>query len=169
MGCAVPSGYDQFKLRVNINCSIEDAYKAWATSAGLESWFLRKATFEDQNGIIRKPDELIHENDKYTMLWYGYMDDVAEKGKVLKANGKDLFSFTFSLACPVTIRIFQEHDETIIELSETNLPEDEETRLKHFVGDSRGWIFYLTNLKSVLEGGLDLRNKRLEISDVITA
>ena len=32
-----------------------------------------------------------------------------------------------------------------------------------------GWIFYLANLKSVLEGGLDLRNKRMEITNVITA
>jgi len=51
---------------------------------------------------------------------------------------------------------------------ESGLPDDE-AGVKHFVEDSRGWIFYLTNLKSVLEGGLDLRNRKVELKNVITA
>lgn len=163
------SPYSSFKLRVNINTSIENAYKAWATRAGIESWFLRKAIFKDGSGNDRSGDMPINENDTYTWLWHGYPDELDEKGKVLKANGKNLFSFTFSMGCPVTISFYTEQDQTIVELVESNLPTDEETVRKHFVGDSRGWIFYLANLKSVLEGGLDLRNKNEKILNVITA
>lgn len=163
------SPFSAFKLRVNVNTSIEKAYQAWATRAGIESWFLRKALFTDEAGKQRSGIDPIKENDSYTWLWHGYPDDVAEKGKVLKANGKNLFSFTFSMGCPVTISIYTELDQTIIELVESNLPTDEETIKKHYVGDSRGWIFYLANLKSVLEGGLDLRNKNDKILNVITA
>ena len=165
----LPSPFSAFKLRVNINTTIEKAYNAWATRAGIESWFLRQANFKDGSGKERKGNDAIQENDSYVWLWHGYPDDVAEKGKVLKANGKNLFSFTFSMDCPVTISIYTELDQTIVELTESNLPTDEETIKKHYVGDSRGWIFYLANLKSVLEGGLDLRNKNDKILNVITA
>ena len=163
------SPFSAFKLRVNINASIEKAYQAWSTRAGLESWFLRQAIFKDAEGKDRGSDMPIQENDNYTWRWHGYPDDIAEKGKVLKANGKNLFSFTFSMGCPVTISIYTELDQTIVELVESNLPTDEETIKKHYVGDSRGWIFYLANLKSILEGGLDLRNKNEKIMNVITA
>jgi hypothetical protein len=59
--------------------------------------------------------------------------------------------------------------ELIVQLVESGVPLDDDTAMKHFVGDSRGWIFYLANLKPVLEGGLDLRNKRMELTNVITA
>jgi hypothetical protein len=33
----------------------------------------------------------------------------------------------------------------------------------------KGWIFYMINLKSVLEGGLDMRNRKVELKNVLTA
>ena len=161
--------WSKFKLRVNLGADPQKAYDCWTTSAGLESWFLRSAKFMDQDGKVRAPEEPIQEGDTYEWLWHGYPDSVMEKGSVLKTNGKDQFVFTFSLESPVTISIYQEADETIVQLVESDLPTDEESVFKHFIGDSRGWIFYLVNLKSVLEGGLDLRNRKEELVDVITA
>ncbi len=161
--------WSKFKLRVNVKASIEDAYRAWATPAGLESWFLRNAKFKDVAGTDREQDVSVSEGDTYAWHWHGYPDSIVEKGEIIAANGKDNLTFTFSMGCPVNISIYKEYDETIIQLVESDLPTDEETKLKHFVGDSKGWIFYLANLKSVLEGGLDLRNKKLKITDVITA
>ncbi len=156
-------------MRVNVNAPVEKLYKAWATSNGLTSWFLRKATFSGAGETDRRADQLINEGDGYEWFWHGYPDSIMEKGKILSANGKDKLSFTFSLGCPVSISIYPQHGETIVELVESNLPTDDETMLKHYVGDSKGWIFYLANLKSVMEGGLDLRNKKLELTDVITS
>lgn len=163
------TNFSQFRLRVNIKCSIQAAYDMWATPSGLESWFLRKASFADAKGNARRKKDQIQSGDAYDFKWYGYPDEVGEKGTVISANGKDNFSFTFSLKCPVDIKMYSEQGETIVELFESKLPTDTATVAKHFVGDSRGWIFYLTNLKSVLEGGLDLRNKREELTNVITA
>ena len=161
--------WSSFRLRVNVNCNEAEAYRMWATQSGLEHWFLRKAEFKDSAGNLRGRNDLLQEGDTYEWLWHGYPDSVMEKGTVTKANGKDHFVFTFSLNSPVSISIYQEAGETIVQLVESNLPTDDETRLKHFVGDSKGWIFYLTNLKSVLEGGLDLRNRKEDLADVITA
>ncbi len=161
--------WSQFKLRVNVNTSVEKAFQSWVTRSQLESWFLRKAIFRDVSGRERDLNEVVQAGDTYEWYWHGYPDSVVEKGKVLMTNGKNIFSFTFSMGCPVTISTYQESDETIVELIESDLPTDESTALKHYVGDSRGWIFYLTNLKSVLEGGKDLRNKKMELKNVITA
>lgn len=147
------SQWSEFRLRVNIRVPVDRAYAAWATPAGLESWFLRKAILDD---------------DHYEWYWFGYPDSVLEKGRITTANGTNLFAFTFSLGCPVSVSFYTEHEETIVELVESGLPDDE-AGLKHYVGDSKGWIFYLTNLKSVLEGGLDLRNRKEELTNVITA
>lgn len=163
------SNWSSFKLRVNIKKGVRDIYPLWATSVGLERWFLREAIFRDKSGKVRAKDELVQKNDTYEWRWHGYPDDVTEKGTVLEANGGDKFSFTFSLGCPVMIHIYIELDETIVELTESDLPTDEKTMAGHFVGDSRGWIFYMVNLKSILEGGLDLRNKKIELRNVITA
>jgi uncharacterized protein YndB with AHSA1/START domain len=161
--------WSEFKLRVNINTSVEKAYRAWATPQGLETWFLSKALFKDAGGNLRVAESLIQKGDNYEWYWHGHPDSVVEKGKVLTANEKNKFSFTFSMGCPVSISIYSECDEIIVELQESDLPVDEETKLKHYLADSKGWLFYLSNLKSVLEGGLDLRNKKIELTNVITA
>ena len=145
--------WSEFRLRVNIRVPIQKAYAAWSSPAGLESWFLRKAILKD---------------DHYEWYWFGYSDDVVERGTITAANGSNHFAFTFSLGCQVSISLYTEHEETIVELVESGLPDDE-AGVKHFVDDSKGWIFYLTNLKSVLEGGLDLRNRKVELTNVITA
>lgn len=159
--------FSEFKLRVNVNTGIDNAYRAWATSAGVSSWFLQM-TYKDPEGKVRAGDELAQEGDEYALAFAHKPDMVICTGKILKANDRDLFSFSFSKGCPVTISIYKEQDETIVQLIESHLPTDEETIRKHFVGDTKGWIFYLTNLKSVLEGGLDLRNKNAALKSVIT-
>jgi uncharacterized protein YndB with AHSA1/START domain len=163
------SNWSEFKLRVNINSPIETVYRHWATAAGLESWFLRKAVFTTTDGQQRDGQSFLQPGDQYEWVWHGYPDSVNEKGKILQANARNVFGFTFSLGCPVTITITSECNETIVQLVESNLPADESTLFKHYVGDSRGWIFYLANLKSVLEGGLDLRNRKIELQNVITS
>ncbi|HXB95057.1 MAG TPA: SRPBCC domain-containing protein [Puia sp.] len=157
------NNWNSFRLRVNINQPPDKVFAAISTPAGLESWFLRRAAFSGASG-----DERIRPGEAYEWLWHGYPDNVAVKGSVTAVDGS-VFAFTFSMGSLVSISTYRECDETIVELVESGLPTDEETMMKHYVGDSKGWIFYLVNLKSVLEGGLDLRNRKEELKNVITA
>lgn len=168
MAQLAPIDFSQFKLRVNIKTSVEDAYKAWATPAGLNSWFIGKMVFTDEKGVVRADDAPVEVGDEYTCAFAKNPGSILVSGKVLKANGKSLFSFSFSKNCPVTVSIYTEHDETIVELIESNVPNEEDVVVRQYVSDSKGWIFYLVNLKSTLEGGLDLRNRSVEIKNVIT-
>lgn len=166
---AINKDWSQIKLRINIKTTIEKAYSSWATQQGLEAWFLRKAPATDAQGKSRKTNELLSKDDTYLWTWHGYSDDMKHEGTVLQANGKDKFAFSFSSNCPVTVSIYKEQDEVIVELIEDNIPVDNARIFKHYTSNTMGWTFFLTNLKSVLEGGLDLRNFNPSLKNVITA
>ena len=165
------SSYDwsKFRLRINIDVPVELVYAAWTTRQGLESWFLRKALLFASNGEPRGIKESIQAADTYEWYWFGYPDTVLEKGNILEANGYDLLRFSFAGSCIVTITIFTEEKETICELIQSQIPEDDASRVKFHLGCSNGWTFYLGNLKSILEGGIDLRNKNENLKVVVNS
>jgi hypothetical protein len=67
------------------------------------------------------------------------------------------------------VSIKQEDGETICELVQ-DMPMEEIHEQRHFfIECGNGWGFYMANLKSVLEGGLDLRNKNINLKQVISA
>ncbi|HVU56122.1 MAG TPA: hypothetical protein VHD83_13750 [Puia sp.] len=165
---ATTHDFSTFKLRVNVKTSVENAFQAWATPGGMQSWFLGKIIYTDAQGRARENNEMAQAGDHYAMYLLSNPADPVVKGKILKTNDKNLFSFSFANDIPVTITFYTEHGETIIELIESNLPTEGVALGKQFASDSKGWVFFLTNLKSVLEGGIDLRNTNVEIKNVIT-
>lgn len=161
--------WSKFVRRVTINASPQQIYDAWTRQEQIERWFLRKAEFAQADGTGRRRTDPIQIGDSYVWLWYGYSDDVVEKGKVLEANGKDLLTFTFTAGCNVTVTVREERGENIAELTQEQIPFREDPNENLHLLCSNGWTFYLANLKSVLEGGIDLRNKNVEIPNVINA
>ena len=91
------------------------------------------------------------------------------RGEIIAANGVDRLKFSFHDPMTVSVSIFREGGVSIVELVQENIPLDEDSRKNYFVGCGEGWTFYLANLKSVLEGGLDLRNKDEKIRSVINS
>ena len=164
-----PYDWSRFSTRININADHQDIYAAWSTRRGLERWFLRVAEFAKPDNTLRDDIDAIAKGDAYRWLWYGYDDSVAEKGTILDANGKDFLRFTFAGSCVVTVVIKKEVDETIVELIQENIPLDETARTNYHLGCMTGWTFYLANLKSILEGGIDLRNRNQNLQKVINA
>jgi len=162
------TNWSEFKLRINTTASVEKAYKAVATPGGLESWFLREADVKS-GGKPRPKTELIQKGDEYHFQWYGHPDTLRHSGEFLSTDGKTVISFTFSQDLPVTISIYRECEETIVELAETFDATVEEVARNHYLGNMKGWIFFLINLKSILEGGLDMRNRKVELKNVLTA
>jgi uncharacterized protein YndB with AHSA1/START domain len=158
-----------FTKRITINRAKEIIYRAWATQAGLENWFLRLAEFTKPDGTLRNRNEAVQQGDKYKWLWFGYDNSVAEEKEILDTNNNDMLRFSFSGGCIVTISIKEEAGEPICELVQ-QMPMDDESEQRYFyIECGKGWTFYMTNLKSILEGGIDLRNKNVAIKNVINA
>ena len=152
-----------FKIVGDYNIDIKTLYDAWSTSQGIEKWFLRTADFH-QNAEKLGPAEQVNAGDTYQWFWHGWDDSVSEKGMILEANGIDFIKFTFAGACIVTVSLTIRDEITMITLTQENIPEESDPQKNLFVQCQTGWTFYLTKLKSVIEGGLDLRNKRLDLN-----
>ena len=161
--------WKQFVKRIPIKAPAKSIYDAWATQQGLESWFLRQALFTKPDGAIRSKNDHVKAGDKYNWLWYGYDDSAVESKEILSANGWDELKFSFSGGCIVTVSIKQEGGENICELQQQMPMEDMNEQQYFFIECGKGWTFYMTNLKSILEGGNDLRNKNINIQQVINA
>lgn len=160
---------NRFELRISLKADKQRIYNCWSTQGGLENWFLRSAVFSADNGIKRNRDEVVQKTDSYEWKWLGYPDSMMERGKVTQANGTDFFQFSFSGNSLVSVHLKTEKNGTMLELIQENIPFEEDPRHSLYILCQTGWTFYLANLKSLLEGGIDLRNKDENIPGVINA
>jgi uncharacterized protein YndB with AHSA1/START domain len=161
--------WSNFNRRIPINAPVESIYNALATRNGMESWFLRKAEFKTSEGVLLDHTQKVKAKDTYNWYWHGWDDNTVEKGEILEANGIDKLSFTFGREGIVNIKIYVEDNETIVDLIQSQILTTEEGKVNYHLGCSVGWTFYLANLKSVLEGGLDLRNKNDNLKNVVSS
>ncbi len=155
--------WDKFTITADFNTDVRSVHEAWTTSAGLEKWFLRKAEFYTIAGRLRGPDEFISKEDTYEWYWHGFDDSTVEKGQVLEVNIIDFLKFSFSGGSIVSVSIESKNGLAVLELTQENIPEESDLTKSLYVQCQTGWTFYLANLKSILEGGIDLRNKRMDV------
>ncbi len=165
------SAYDwsRFVTRINIHTTVEKLYNCWATKQGMEYWFLRLSEYKKPDGSLRMDNEPVQSGDSYRWLWHGWDDDTVEHGSILDCNGKDFIQFSFGKAGNCSITIKQEEGETIVELVQDHIPTDEQGMHYWHLGCKTGWTFYLANLKSLCEGGIDLRNRNVHVKNVVNS
>jgi uncharacterized protein YndB with AHSA1/START domain len=146
-----------FTKRIAIKSSLSEMYDAWTKAHELEKWFLKKVNFYNSDKTLFNLEKNVHENIKYE--WYWYLYDQPMDGRITKVNEKDFVQFTFEGECLVDVNLEKINDYVVVTLRQHNIPLDDHSKQFVRLGCSHGWTFYLTNLKSVYEGGLDLRNK----------
>jgi uncharacterized protein YndB with AHSA1/START domain len=161
--------WKEFELRIPVKADVPTLYEAWTTTEGIERWFLRSARFLTPEGRMRKRREPVRKGDAYEWLWHGYSDDVMEANSILEANGEDFIQFEFTGRCIVSVKLEPDQYGTTVILKQEHIPEDNDPGTNLYVNCQLGWTFYLTNLKSIFEGGLDLRNRDEKIGKVVTA
>jgi hypothetical protein len=166
---ATSHDWSRFTVRINVNAPVEKLYHAWATRSGMEYWFLRLSEFKKMDGSLRGNDDFVTKGDSYKWLWYGWPDETVEYGEILDCNGKDFFKFSFGKAGNCAVRIYKEQNETIVELIQDNIPTDEQGKHYWHLGCKTGWTFYMANMKSLYEGGIDLRNKNVKLQQVLNS
>jgi hypothetical protein len=154
--------FDKFTITADINTEdVRSVYLLLATPQGLESWFLREARFYTIGKRLRAKDEFISKEDTYEWFWHGYEE--GERGMVLEVNEIDLLKFTFSGKSTVSVGLKSANGVTLVELTQENIPQESDLDKNLYVQCQIGWTFYLANLKSIVEGGVDLRNKRMDL------
>ena len=136
---------------------MQTVYDALTKASEIEKWFLSEARFSREDGSPVEPDASIQAGDRYAWRWYLYHE--TEEGRITEANGTNRLQFTFAGECRVDIDLSEENGYTVVTLTQSNIPVDEDSQRDIRLGCHTGWSFYLVNLKSVYEGGLDLRGK----------
>jgi hypothetical protein len=149
--------WTQFKCKIPVEAPVHILYDAWTIPSEIERWFLSDASFFTSEGKPTEKSDRIQAG--YTYKWQWFLWDGTEEGKVTKVNGKDHIQFTFAGDCLVDVYLEAYDKGTIISISQSNIPTDNKSKRDVRLGCFSGWSFYLVSIKSIYEGGLDLRNK----------
>lgn len=148
--------WTRFTLKIAIKTDMQTLYDAWSKPSEVEKWFLKSCAYSD-NGRPVGRNEPAQAGNSYDWRWFLYSE--TESGKIIQANGNDHFEFSFAGNCTVSVKLSEQHEHTVVELTQSDIPTDDASKKDIRLGCHNGWSFYLYNLKSVYEGGIDLRNK----------
>lgn len=157
--------WTRFTLKIAVRANLADVYNAWTRSADIERWFLSKSVFTgpDNKRVGRKAS--VTKGGTWTWEWFGW--EHTDQGRITEANGKDHLQFTFAGECPVDVRLKKQGKDVIVELTQSKIPTDDSPKQNIRLGCHTGWSLFLLNLKSVYEGGIDLRNKDTELKGMV--
>ena len=159
--------WTKFSIKIAVKSDLKTMYAAWTKSSEIEKWFLSNADYFDADNQLAGKNNYVHEGYAYEWSWYLW--EGIEKGKITGANGTDFIRFTFADQCIVEIKLSKSGDFTLVELTQNHIPIDDDSKINVRLGCHTGWSFYLVNLKSVYECGLDLRNKNADLTGMINS
>ena len=143
---AKPKPYDwtQFRLKILIAAPPSKLFAAWTNDRIVSKWFTVKTVIEPKK------------NGRIYFEWLG--GDEME-AKVLGMTENRRFHFPFGKHNEqVEISIKKAPGGSVCELHQFNIRTTPKDKVAMHMGCKEGWTFFLTNLKSFLEHGIDLRS-----------
>jgi uncharacterized protein YndB with AHSA1/START domain len=133
--------WSEFTLSVAIAAPVKKVYQMWTEPELLRKWFLSDAKMSIKKG------------GNYEWTW---LAGTKEKGKLLDFKKPAKLSFTFANSvCDLTIK--RDRRGSLVTLRQHDIPKTEKSKSGVFLNCNSGWTFYLINLKTYLEFGIDLR------------
>ena len=168
------SHYDwsQFQIGMHFDhASPEEVFRAWATSGGLESFFIKAARFTacgdaDDGRLARTSDETAQPGDSYV---FDFVHDFHLEGTVLDVASPHRFEFTFGGPMRICIEIDTIADgRTRCVLTQHGIPTDEADRPFSHMNCRSCWIYFLMALKARLDHGIELRDLNPATADAVS-
>jgi hypothetical protein len=150
------SDYDwsQFYVHMYYLAPIEEVFRRFATPEGMESFFVKRAVFTGRDGVERAPSELFESGDSYH---FEYVHDFSHGGEVAAVEENSLVAFSFGV-CDIAVRFREVDGATEVALHQTDCPLEDPQRAWMHLNCRSCWIYFMTNLRSVLAGGPDIRD-----------
>ncbi len=147
--------WDKFSLTFYYPVPREKLFTAWSTAKGLESFFIEEASFINEEGLSRAADERIQASDRYEWKW---RHDFAVNGQIQSLIGNEELSFSFG-SMNVRLRFFDSDQGSGVHLEQSDIPDNPDGLVMGHLNCRSCWTFFMTNLKSVLINGTDLRDQ----------
>lgn len=157
MSSGVTYDWTTFDVHMDIATDADIAYDHWATARGMESFFTREFRYSSPDGQPRGPEERAQPDDSY---WLAFHHPSELRGTVLTAEPAKRFAFTFG-DMRVDVAFVQCDRGVRIRLTQSNIPTDDTGRAQSHMNCRSCWVYYLLNLRSVIEHGHDLRDAGL--------
>lgn len=134
------------RLRIVLPCSKEIVWNLIATPEGLASWFPQSC-----KGTVAKGKT----------IEFGWADNSIDTYKILDlVNGRFM---EMELVNGAKVRYSIDRENPVVVTIEATYPQTIEGKQQQLI-DVAPWAFYLTNLKSVTSGAIDLRNNNPKLS-----
>ena len=150
-----PIDWTQFDLHVAIDAEPDRILEAWSTIDGMESFFVEMMRITRPDGVERAPDERAEPEDKYVWRWQNGRCVLGEYRQP-QADNEVRFTFGESKIC-ISVKPYR--DGSLLRLRQYDIPETEEARMHIHANCRGGWVYFLTVLKTLLEKGVDGRDK----------
>jgi len=146
--------WSQFHVRMVYLAPLTQVYRYFSTAEGLEAFFIYRAVHTSKDGTQRKTDEPVQTGDTYH---WTYVHHFAHGGEFLLVEPNQLVRFTFG-SMTVDIHFREVEGGTEVDLHQTNCATVDPERAWQHVNCRSCWIYFMTNLRSVIAGGADLRD-----------
>jgi uncharacterized protein YndB with AHSA1/START domain len=156
-----PENYNwsRFELTYYYNAHITRVFRVWTESRGLESFFISRSVYTRDSGNLRDDDEAPQTGDLYD---WEFRQGFSLKGSVTAFVPKEKFSFTFGqMQVELFFRVLD--NQTEVHLVQTKIPDTADGKVFGHLNCRSCWIFFMTNLTSVLDYGKDLRDENSEL------
>jgi uncharacterized protein YndB with AHSA1/START domain len=157
MQTAAPYDWTRFEVHMHLPCAAEQAYDFWATAAGMERFFAHRFSFSDSTGGPRKPTHRAQVGDAYHLAFH---HPAELDGEVQTAEPGKRFAFSFG-PMRVEVSFTAAADHTLVRLEQSDIPTDAAGQAHSHLNCRSCWVYYLLNLRSVVEHGHDLRDAGL--------
>jgi uncharacterized protein YndB with AHSA1/START domain len=159
-----PHDWTSFDVHLYIDAPPAEVMSRWKSAAGLESFFIGKASFLDEAGTPRAPSAEARKGDSYQ---WDFVHDFRLPGEVLESTASR-FAFTFGGPYRVEVDVSPHAEGTLLRLRQHGMKDEPEERVRGSLNCRSCWIYFLTALKGRLERGVDLRDRRPDTADSIS-
>ena len=149
---------ERFSHGVLLDVSLDEVWSYVATPEGMSKWFLEEVRYTDADGQIRAEDEEGEKGDRYHWKW---QKNHSVEGRLLDVISRQRFAFTFGKDFTAEFTLRVQDGRTRLVLTQVNHKPNQENEFG-FINCCVCWAFFMTNLKSIAEGGKDLRETVVE-------
>jgi len=147
-----------FDLYVAIDAEPSTIMSSWSTINGMESFFVQMMRITGPDSVELEPDTEARPGDRFVWRWHNGRRLV---GEYLQAKTKNEVQFTFGDS-KVSVVALPYKTGSLLRLRQYDIPDTQEARM-HIYGNCRAaWVYFLTVLKTLLEHGVDGRDKTRE-------
>ena len=158
--------WGKFSRSIIISKKPEDVFLYIATAKGLTKWLLEAASFftlANETQLLNL--SFANELDTYHWVWKGKNYEL--QGQVLDCDvQRKRISFTLGEACTVEITLTEHEGSTLLKLTQQAVPGKTYDQMRQ-VNSYAYWTFFLTNLKSVVEHEIDLREDTFTVEGLL--